>query len=129
MWRTGFWRTLSAFVWTKRLRRGMGERAGLVALTGRRSTVVRFWSDTLGVPAVAAGVFWLPRTKEYHDVRAQNPHDPGHATRRAGRRNSARVSAGCPPIDKAFRIAKPMRKALSIFGPAREIGGRTQTTR
>jgi hypothetical protein len=29
----------------------------------------RLWPDTLGVPAVVAGVSLLPRMKGYHDVR------------------------------------------------------------
>ena len=63
---------------------GWGERPGWIVQTARRLTVGGFWSDTLGFPAVVAGISLLPRMKGYHDVRTQKPHDPGHAARRAG---------------------------------------------
>ena len=50
----------------------------------------RLWPDTLGLPAVVAGVSWLPQMKGHHDVRTQKPHDQGHAARRAGRRDPYR---------------------------------------
>src|SRR5207344_2416030 len=62
--------------------------------------VGRFWCDTFGFPAVVDGVPWPPRTKGYHDVRTQEPHDPGHAARRAGRRDPTRVSAGRSPTGR-----------------------------
>src|SRR5208282_6644023 len=79
---------------------GWGERAGWVVRTGRGLGAERVWCDTLGFPAVVAGVLWPPHTKGYHDVRTQKPYDPGHAARRAGRRDPTRVSAGCPPTGR-----------------------------
>src|SRR5271166_2886548 len=79
---------------------GWGERAVWVVQTRRRLAAESFWCDTVGFPAAVAGVLWPPLTKGYHDVRTQKPHDPGHATRRAGCRDPARVSAGCPPTGR-----------------------------
>src|SRR5208282_1115369 len=79
---------------------GWGERAGWVVRTGRGLGAERVWCDTLGFPAVVAGVLWPTHTKGYHDVRTQKPYDPGHAARRAGRRDPTRVSAGCPPTGR-----------------------------
>jgi hypothetical protein len=57
--------------WTKRLRRGMGGAGWVVAQDGRDLAVERVGCDTLGFPAVVAGLLWPPRTKGYHDVRTQ----------------------------------------------------------
>ncbi len=57
--------------WTKRLRRGMGGAGWVVAQDGRDLAVERVGCDTLGFPAVVAGLLWPPLTKGYHDVRTQ----------------------------------------------------------
>src|SRR5208337_343528 len=86
--------------WTKRLRRGMGGAGWVVAQDGRDLTVERVGCDTLGFPAVVAGDLWPPRTKGYHDVRTEKPSDPGHAARRAGRRDPTRVSPRRSPTGR-----------------------------
>ena len=67
--------------------------------------VGRFLCDTFGFPAVVAGVPWPPRTKGYHDVRTQEPHDPGHAARRASRRDPTRVSAGVRQLAAYYMVS------------------------
>ena len=59
----------------------------------------------LGFPAVVAGILWSPLTKGYHDVRTQQPDDPGHAARRAGRREPTRVSRGVRQLAAYYMVS------------------------